>query len=114
VVEGSLLDALVADAGGDHRAGGEDCHLDRHSSADRRGTAASEETGERRGQRDRAERLQRAALGPLGAGEAGALLALAQVGAQGAFLLPGQPPVELTRDLELGLVAGDPFLELLA
>src|SRR5262249_52176233 len=69
---------------------------------------------ERLRQRDRAERLQRSALGALAAGEAGTVVALPQVRAQGALLLAREPLVELLRDGELGLVAGDPFLELLA
>src|SRR5690348_4981922 len=85
-VEGAVLDALVAHTGSDHRTRSEHRGLDRDASADRR-AATAEEAGERRGQRDCAERLQRAALGPLAAREAGALLALAQVRAQGALLL---------------------------
>src|SRR3954471_9904948 len=114
VVERSLLDAFVADAGRDHRSRREHRGLDRDARADRGSAAAAEEADERGGQRDRAERLQGAALGALAAGEAGAVLALAQVRAQRPLVLAREAAVELPRDRELGLVAGDPVLELLA
>ena len=113
--------AFDADAGRDDCGGADRRRLDRDASAERRapsgrGAAAvlAEERIERRGERDQGQRLDRSALGPLPAGEAGAVLALAQVGAQCATLRAGEPVVELARDRELGLVAGDPFLELLA
>ena len=109
-----MLDAFVADAARQQRAGAERRGLDRDAAADRRPSPASEEADERLRERDRGERLERAALGPLAAGKAGALLALAQVGSQRAALLARQAPVELARDRELGLVAGDRVLELLA
>ena len=114
MVERNLLDTLVADSRRDHSTPGEQRRLDRDTSAERGGPTPAEEPGERRGQRDRGQSLERATLGALAAGKGGALVALAQVCAQRAFLLARQPSVELARDRELRLVTGDPFLELLA
>ena len=82
--------------------------------ADRDASAAAEERAERGRERYRTERLQRRALRALGAGEGRALGALAEVRAQAAPLRAGQPTVELARDRELGLDAGERLLELLA
>ncbi len=109
-----LLHALVPDAGRDQGAGRQRRRLEREAAADRRAATAAEQAGERARQRDRPERLERASVRALAAGEAGAVVALAQVCAQGALLLAGQPPVELARDRELGLLARDRLLELLA
>jgi hypothetical protein len=95
VAERSVLDALVADPRRDHGTSGEERCLDRNTAADGSGPTPAEEPGERRGQRDRCERLQCATLGTLAAGEAGALVALAQVRAQSALLLARESPVEL-------------------
>ena len=50
----------------------------------------------------------------LAAGEVGAFLALAEVGSESSALAARQASVELARDRELGVVAGDSLLELLA
>src|SRR5207248_3792414 len=50
----------------------------------------------------------------LAAGEVGAFLALSEVGPESSALAARQAPVELARDRELGVVAGDSLLELLA
>src|ERR1041385_9103407 len=112
-----VLDALVADAAGEQRSGAHGHGLEGETAAEPRCTAAraaAEEGAERGRERNRGERFDRAALGPLAAGDPGAFLALAEVGAEGAALLALEPPVELARDRELGLVAGDSLLELLA
>src|SRR5207237_7098331 len=80
----------------------------------RRRATVTEEGRERGRERDQGQRLDRAALGTLPARKVGALLALAQVGAERALLLAREPSVELARDRELGLVAGDRILQLLA
>src|SRR5215471_9614114 len=100
-VQDFLLHALVADAGRDQGAERQRCRLDRETTAERGAASAAEQAGERARQRDRAERLERAAVGALAAGEARAVVALAQVRAEGAFLLAGQAAVELAGDREL-------------
>src|SRR5207237_9365334 len=60
------------------------------------------------------ERRQRTALGALAASERRAFRALAEVCAQPSTLLAGEASVQLARDCELGLSAGQRSLELLA
>src|SRR2546421_553761 len=115
-----VLDAFVAAAAGHDRGGADRGHLDHdpgaeETAAGRDGSAAAtEERAERGGNRHRRERADRRPLRTLAAGEARTVVALAQVGAQRALVLAREPAVQLLRDRELGLVAGEPALELLA
>ena len=77
-------------------------------------STAAEEGAERGGKRDRAEALERGALGALAALEDGAVLALAQVGAQGASLRAREALLLQAREGELCFLAGEAALELFA
>jgi hypothetical protein len=93
-------DRFVADAGGEDR---DSCHggdLERESAAEAREPsgrgAATEEAGERRGQRHREHRPECRALGANLAGDRRALGAGAEVRAEPSFVCAFERPVELS------------------
>src|SRR5690349_16650759 len=98
----------------DHETRGDrGCRFEREPGADG-GAAAAEERAERARNRNQGQRLDRAALRALTARERCTLGTLAQMRPQLPALLPRQAPVELPRDRELGLAAGQRALELFA
>src|SRR5436309_1630610 len=78
------------------------------------GRAASEQRRHRDWNRDRGQRAESTALRALATSECRTLAAFAQVRSQSAFLVTGQPPVELARDRKLGFAARERGFELFA
>ena len=113
------LDRLVPDTGDDEAGGDDRRHLraEAEAASDRdpaRGSSAEERAGEGGRERDAAEVPEGGALGALAALERCAVLALAEVGAEGASLGARELVLLEARQGHLGLLARETAFELLA